>query len=100
MLSSKQRAQLRGMANTIDTIIQIGKGGITENVVAQVSSALAARELIKGRVLESSMMTAREAADELSRLCRAETVTTIGSRFVLYKENHEIPKDKRIRLVK
>ncbi len=100
MLSSKQRAQLRGMANAIDTIIQIGKGGITENVVAQVGSALAARELIKGRVLESSMMTAREAADELSRLCRAETVTTIGSRFVLYKENHEIPKDKRIRLVK
>lgn len=100
MLNSRQRAQLRGMANTIDTIIQIGKGGITENVVSQVESALAARELIKGRVLESSMMTPREAADELSRMCRAETVLTIGSRFVLYKENHEIPKEKRIRLVK
>jgi RNA-binding protein len=100
MLSSRQRAQLRGMANAIDTIVQIGKGGITENVITQVNDALAARELIKGRVLEASMMTAREAADELSRLCRAESVQTIGSRFVLYKENHEIPKEKRIRLTK
>jgi RNA-binding protein len=100
MLNSRQRAQLRAMANSIDTILQVGKGGITENVVTQVSDALAARELIKGRVLESSMLTAREAADELSRLCRAESVQTIGSRFVLYKENHEIPKEKRIRLAK
>lgn len=100
MLNSRQRAQLRAMANGIDTILQIGKGGITDNVVAQVSDALKTRELIKGRVLESSMMTAREAADTLCRLCRAESVQTIGSRFVLYKENHEIPKEKRIRLVK
>ncbi|SHH63436.1 RNA-binding protein [Sporobacter termitidis DSM 10068] len=100
MLNSRQRAQLRAMANALDTILQIGKGGITENVVAQVSDALAARELIKGRVLESSMLSSQEAADELARLCRAESVQTIGSRFVLYKENHEIPKEKRIRLVK
>jgi RNA-binding protein len=100
VLNGKQRAQLRAMANTIDTIVQIGKGGITENVVTQVTDALTARELIKGRVLEASMMTAREAADELSRLCRAESVQTIGTRFVLYKENHEIPKEKRIKLVK
>lgn len=100
MLNSRQRAQLRAMANSIDTIVQIGKGGITENVVSQVSDALAARELIKGRVLEASMLTAREAADALSRLCRAESVLTIGSRFVLYRENHEIPKEKRIKLLK
>jgi RNA-binding protein YhbY len=55
MLNSRHRAQLRGMANTIDTIVQIGKGGISENVVTQVSDALAARELIKGRVLDSAM---------------------------------------------
>lgn len=100
MLNSAQRAQLRGMANSLDTIVQIGKGGMNDNLVTQVSDALAARELIKGRVLESSMLSAREAADELSRLCRAETVFTIGSRFVLYKENHEVPKEKRIKLVK
>lgn len=100
MLNSRQRAQLRSMANTMDTILQVGKGGITDNMVTQTTNALAARELIKGRVLEASMLSAREAADELSRLCRAETVFTIGSRFVLYKENHEIPKEKRIKLVK
>lgn len=100
MLNSRQRAQLRGLANSIDTILQIGKGGITDNVITQASDALAARELIKGRVLEASMLSAREAAEELARQCRAEPVFTIGSRFVLYKENHEIPKEKRIKLVK
>ena len=100
MLNGRQRAQLRGMANSLDTILQIGKGGITENVVTQASDALTARELIKGRVLEASMLTAREAADELSRLVGAESVQTIGSRFVLYRESRDIPKDKRIHLVK
>jgi RNA-binding protein len=100
MLNSSQRAQLRGMANSFDTILQIGKGGITENVVTQASDALTARELIKGRVLESAMLSAREAADALARQCKAETVFTIGSRFVLYRENRDIPKEKRIKLVK
>ena len=66
-LTSKQRAQLRGLAMTEDTIIQIGKGGITENTITQVKDALKARELIKGRVLENSLLTAREAADILSK---------------------------------
>ena len=100
MINSKQRAQLRAMANSIDTIVQIGKGGITENVVSQVSGALSTRELIKGRVLEASGLTAREAADILCEECGADTVQTIGSRFVLYKESKDIEKDKRIRLVK
>jgi len=84
------------MANSLDTILQVGKGGITDNVVSQASDALTARELIKGRVLDSSMLSAREAADELARLCGAETVFTIGSRFVLYRESREIPKEKRL----
>ncbi|NLT13010.1 MAG: YhbY family RNA-binding protein [Clostridiales bacterium] len=96
MLNSSQRARLRGMANSLDTILQVGKGGITDNVVSQASDALTARELIKGRVLDSSMLSAREAADELARLCGAETVFTIGSRFVLYRESREIPKEKRL----
>lgn len=91
-LTSKQRAQLRGIAMTEDTIIQIGKGGITENSVTQVKDALAARELIKGRVLENSLLTAREAADALAEMCAAETVQTIGSKFVLYKRNAKEPK--------
>lgn len=91
-LTSKQRAQLRGLAMSEDTIIQVGKGGITENTITQVRDALAARELIKGRVLENSLLTAREAADALAEACAAETVQTIGSKFVLYKRNAKEPK--------
>ncbi len=100
MLSSRQRAQLRAMANSIETILQIGKGGITPNVITQMSDALSARELVKGRVLEASLLTAREASNELAARTGAEQVQTIGSRFVLYKENPEIPKEKRIKLIK
>ncbi len=96
-LSSKQRAQLRGIAMTEDTIIQIGKAGITENTVTEVNNALAARELIKGRVLENSLLTAAEAANELAEACGAETVQVIGSKFVLFKRNIKEPK---IELVK
>ena len=92
MLTSKQRAHLRSLAAGADTIIQIGKGGITDNVTAQVNSALLARELVKGRVLENSMLTAREACDALSEACGAEQVQVIGSKFVLYKRNPKEPK--------
>lgn len=91
-LTSKQRAQLRGLAMSEDTIVQVGKGGITENVITQVKDALKARELIKGRALENSMLTAREAADALAEACEADTVQTIGSKFVLYKRNNKDPK--------
>lgn len=77
-LTSKQRAQLRGLAAAEDTIIQVGKGGINENLVASVSAALAARELVKGKVLENSMLTAREACDALSVACKAEQVQVIA----------------------
>ena len=97
MLTSKQRAQLRGLAAAEDTILQIGKDGITENVITQMRNALAARELVKGRVLENSMLTAREACDQLAEACKAEQVQVIGSKFVLYKRNEQHPK---IELVK
>ena len=100
MLTSKQRAQLKSLASTEDTIVIIGKGGITENVVSQVRDALRAREIVKGKVLETSFMTAREACGELAELCGAEPVQFIGSKFVLYKENRDIDREKRIRLVK
>ena len=66
MLTSKQRAVLRGMANSMDTIFQVGKGGISDTLVAQTDDALRARELIKLRVLENSGYTAREAAEQLA----------------------------------
>ena len=92
MLTSKQRAYLRGLAAAEDTIVIIGKGGITENIIIQMNDALKARELVKGRVLENSLLTAREAADALGETCRAEVVQVIGSKFVLYKRNEQKPK--------
>ena len=92
-LTSKQRAQLRGLASTLDTIVHVGKDGIGDNLVKQVDDALEARELIKGRVLENSMYTAREAAEELAVAARCEVVQVIGSKFVLYRMQHN--KDKR-----
>lgn len=91
-ITSKQRAQLRGLAMQQDTIIQVGKGGVTEAVVDSVSAALKARELVKGRVLENSMLTAREACVALAQACRAEQVQVIGTKFVLYKRNEKEPK--------
>ena len=92
-LTSKQRAQLRGMAATMDTILHVGKDGISDNLIKQADDALEARELIKGRVLENSMYTAREAAEELSVATRSEVVQVIDSKFVLFRYQHK--KDKR-----
>lgn len=91
MLTSKQRAALRGMASGYETIFQIGKGGITDAFVAQVADALRARELIKLRVLENSGMTAREAAEQLAAATGSEVVQVIGSRFVLFLQNSKKP---------
>ena len=83
-LTSKQRAQLRGMAATMDTILHVGKDGIGDNLVKQANDALEARELIKGRVLENSMYNAREASVKLAEATGADCVQVIGSKFVLY----------------
>lgn len=96
-ISSKQRAQLRGLAMSEDTIIQVGKGGITENVITSVNAALKARELVKGRVLEACEYSPREVLDALCEACEAEPVQVIGTKFVLFKRNHAEPK---IELVK
>ena len=98
-LTSKQRAQLRGIANSIDTIVHIGKDGITENLVKQADDALEAREIIKCKVQENSLLTAREACEELSRLTRSEQVQVIGTKFVLYRQQHDESK-RKIQLLK
>ncbi|MEE0928663.1 MAG: ribosome assembly RNA-binding protein YhbY [Acutalibacteraceae bacterium] len=97
MLNSRQRAQLRGLANTMETIFQVGKGGINDQLIKQVADALEARELIKLRVLETSPVTSREAADFIAEKVNADVVQVIGYRFVLYKESKE---NKSIQLVK
>ena len=91
MLTSKQRAALRGMANGEPTIMQIGKSGISENLVQTVSDALEARELIKLSVLENCEYTVREAAEELAAATGADVVCVIGRKTILYREsvNHK-----------
>ena len=96
-LTSKQRAYLRGLANPLEPIVIIGKDGIGDNLIKQANDALEARELIKCRVLENSMLTAREACNELSVLTRSEQVQVIGTKFVLYRPTHK--KDKKDKII-
>ena len=93
MLTSKQRATLRSMAQSLDTIFQIGKGGISEELCLQLSNALEARELIKARVLDNSGYTAREAAEEIAEAIGCEVVCSVGTKFVLYR-----PSEKKRRI--
>ena len=97
MLNSRQRAQLRGLANDIETILHIGKSGIGENTVKQASDALEAREIVKCRILEACPFSVRQAADELAEKTGSDVVQVIGSRFILYKESRN---NKTIKLVK
>ena len=95
MITTKQRAKLRGMANGLDTILQVGKAGVGAETITQTNDALTARELIKMRVLETSPVTSREAAQELAEKTGADIVQVIGTRFVLFRRN---PKKPRIEL--
>ncbi len=88
-MTSKQRAYLRSMATTIQPIFQVGKGEISENMTTQLSNALEARELIKVKVLENSLYTAREAAEIIAEETQSEVVTVIGNKFVLYRESEK-----------
>ena len=97
MIISKQRAYLRSISQNLDTIFQIGKGGITEEICNQIFNALEARELIKARVLENSGYTAKEAANIIAEVIECDVVSCVGSRFVLYRESE---KKKRIELPK
>ncbi len=92
MLTSKQRAYLRSLANPIDTIVMVGKSGMSPELVKQADDALTARELIKGRALETAPLSAREAAEELAKETNSEVVQVIGTRFVLYRRHPKEPK--------
>ena len=94
MLTSKQRAKLKSVAMTEDTILQVGKNGIPDTLVTQVSDALKAREIVKMKVLDSSPVTAQEAAAELPEKTKSEVVQVIGNKFVLFKRNPQQPKIK------
>lgn len=88
-LTSKQRAYLRGIATKENTILQLGKEGLTESFVQSVDTAIAKREIVKFRVLESAMLSPRAAAEETAQRIGAQVVTVIGSRAVLYRMSED-----------
>lgn len=98
-MTSKQRAYLKGLAVNLDTIFQIGKGGITDELCSQLLNALNARELIKIKVLETSPVSAKEGAEIISGKIGAETVQVIGTKIVLFKVS-EIEKNRKIDIKK
>lgn len=85
MLTSKQRAEFRAQANSLETTLIVGKDGVTEAVVAEADRLLTARELVKGKVLESALMSAREASDAICQATGADGVSCVGSKFVLWR---------------
>lgn len=91
MLNGKRRSYLRAKANTMDPIVHIGKEQLTEGVVKEMDKALDDHELVKGRVLDNSLVEVREVAEELADKCEAEIVQVIGSVFILFRRNEEDP---------
>lgn len=94
MLTSKERADLRSQANTLDTTLMVGKGGVTEAVIAEADNQLTTRELVKGKVLEGAMMTPREVCDELCEALGAEGVAVIGTKFVIYRFSEKLQAER------
>lgn len=89
MITTKQRAELRAEANGLETTLMVGKGGITENVLAEARTQLEARELVKGRVLETALLSAREVSDEICEALGADGIQCVGSKFVIYKRSEK-----------
>lgn len=90
MLTSKERAELRAKANLLEPLLTVGKGGVTDQVIAEADTVLEARELVKGQVLESAMLTAREACDAICDATGADGVQTMGSKFVFYRKSKKL----------
>ncbi len=94
MLTSKERAELRAQANTLDTTLIVGKGGVTEAVIAEADNQLLARELVKGKVLEGAMMTPREVCDAICEETGADGVSVIGTKFVIYRFSEKLQAER------
>ena len=90
MLTSKERAELRSQANSLETTLMVGKGGITDALIAEADNQLTTRELVKGKVLEGAMMTPREVCDELCQELGAEGISVIGTKFVIYRFSEKL----------
>ncbi len=96
MLTSKERADLRSRANTLDTTLMVGKGGITDALIAEAENQLDSRELVKGKVLEGAMMTPREVSDALCEATGADGISVIGTKFVIYRFSEKLQAERNM----
>ena len=96
MLTSKERAELRAQANALDTTLMVGKGGVTETVIAEAENQLTARELVKGKVLEGALMSPREVCDILCEETGADGVAVIGTKFVIYRFSEKCQEERNL----
>ena len=94
MLTSKQRAEYRAQANSLETTLMVGKDGVTEAVIAEADKLLTARELIKGKVLESALMTAREVSDAICEETGAEGISCVGNKFVIWRFSEKCQEER------
>lgn len=94
MLTSKQRAEFRAQANTLETTLMVGKDGVTEAVIAEADKLLTARELIKGKVLESALMTAREVSDAICEATGADGISCVGNKFVIWRFSEKCQQER------
>lgn len=94
MLTSKQRSELRAQANDLETTLMVGKEGVTENVIAEADRLLTARELIKGKVLEAALMSAREVSDAICEATGADGVSCVGNKFVIYRYSEKCQEER------
>lgn len=95
MMTSKQRAEFRAQANTLETTLMVGKGGVTENVIAEAERLLEARELVKGKVLETAMMDPREVSDLLCKATGADGIQVVGTKFVIYRKSEKLEAERK-----
>ena len=96
MLTSKERAELRSKANTLETTLMVGKSGVTDAVIAEAENLLTARELVKGKVLEGALMTPREVSDEICAATGADGVAVIGTKFVIYRFSEKCQEERNM----
>ena len=94
MLTSKERAELRSQANSLETTLMVGKGGVTEAVIAEAENQLTARELVKGKVLEGALMSPREVSDAICEATGADGVSVIGTKFVIYRYSEKLQQER------
>ena len=96
-MTGKERAALRTQANGLETTLMVGKGGVTPNVIAEAEILLEAKELVKGRVLETALLSAREVSDLICEATGAEGIQTVGSRFIIYRKSKKLEREAQER---